>query len=162
MKLRTTSFVLLSVLSLLWFTSCTECDPQTLEEDGSSFGIFILDETTGENIFFDRYDAFSFQILDEFGDTTDLDNRRYSAATGNFGFTIDPTEGRSLNYDQRNQSTFHLHFDSTEVDTLLLFYVPQKHRCNGYLDNFEAYYNEELIAAGSGRFTYSAELIKQF
>ena len=147
--------LLLVVFTLSFFASC-QCEPNYLV-DGSTFSFRLIDETTGENVFPDGFDPFDLEIIDDEGDTANIDTRRNDI---NPDFILDPTGDQRFRYDERFRRRFYLHLDSVDVDTLVLFFVPRRDDCTEYMDDFEAYYNDELVASGSGKEYYGADIIK--
>lgn len=148
-------YILFSFLSG-FLTSCICSDPSYLV-DGSTFAFRIVDETTGEVVFPNRFNPWAFEIISDEGDTVDIDSRRNNT---NPDFIINPTGGQRFRYDERERRRYFLHFDSTDIDTLALFYVPREDDCDEYLDDFEAYYNDELVFTGSGKRNYGANIPK--
>ena len=154
---RLTDLLLITMISS-FMTNCGCSDPSYLI-DGSTFAFRLIDESTGEVVFPDRFNPFTFQIIDDAGDTVDIDTRRDGGAS-NYGFIVDPTGDQSFRYDERFRRRFYLYFDSTDIDTLVLFFVPRRDDCTEYMDDFEAYYNDELVASGSGKGYYAADIVK--
>ena len=150
-----TDFLLL-ILLLYFFTSCGECEEPYYLVDGSEFAFRLIDEPTGENLFTSRFDPFNFEITDDDGDTVDIDNRRND---NDPTFIVDPTGEQSFRYDQRLRRTYYLQFDSLDTDTLSLIFTPRQDDCDEHMDDFEAYYNDELVATGSGKCCYQARAI---
>ena len=154
----------LSILLLGTLIIATACEdgcggrqPSPLHT-GSTFAFAIYDEE-GENIFPERYDPFAFEIIDDNGDTLDIDSFRHGQ-DGFYSFVVAPAYGESFMFGQQKRRTFYLQFDSIDTDTLELFFVPRD-ACEDYMDDFEAYYNNELIFKGEGKDTYSAQIIKR-
>ena len=145
-------FLLATSLSIL-LASC-ECEPLYLV-DGSTFGFRLIDEPTGKNLFTNRFDPFELEIIDENGDTVDIDAERYGQGE-DYYFLLDPTGDQILGYDRQALQTYYLVFDSTDTDTLELFFVPRRDDCEEYMDNFQAYYNDSLVFAESGESYYQA------
>jgi len=147
------------LLCFLNFSACTDCDPASLIE-GSGFNFRILDTSTGEDVFPDRYSVVEFQVLTTFKDTLDIDPWRYPQ-NGIYQFFIDPTAGgQGYQYNEETRRRFFLQFDSLDTDTLLLSYIPRNHDCTDYMDDFKAYYNGELVFEGSGENSYSTIFYK--
>ena len=151
---------LLSILFLVFFAGCTECEEPYYLVDGSTFAFGIIDEPTNENLFPNHADPFIFQIIDDNGDTVDIDNRRDGGAS-NYGFILDPTGEQSFRYGQRLRRTYYLQFDSLDTDTLSLIFIPRQDDCDEHIDNFEVYYNDELVFTGSGKCCYETDFIKK-
>ena len=106
-----------------FLASCGCPEPDYLV-DGSIFAFRLLDEATGENVFTDRFSPWEFEVIDDEGDTVDIDSKRFGQ-DGDFSFFIDPTGGQSFRYDKQDRRRYFLHFDSTDVDTFTLFYIPR-------------------------------------
>jgi len=160
MKQLTDSLLITLILSV--FVSCGCPEPDFLV-DGSTFAFRLVDESTGDDIFLDRFNPFAFEIIDDESDTVDIDDQRYGQ-NGRNAFFLDPTGGQSFRYDVQDRRRYFLYFDSTDVDTLTLFFVPRADDSDcgqEYMDDFEAYYNDELVLTGSGESWYDAEAISK-
>ena len=140
------------LLTALGFLSSCDCEPFYLV-DGSTFAFRLIDEPTGENLFTSRFDPFELDIIDDNGDTVDIDSYRLPL-NGDYGFIVDPTGGKSFRYDQQMRRTYYLQLDSLDTDTLELFFVPRSDDCEEHMDDFEAYYNDKLFFEGSGKTSY--------
>ncbi len=159
---RLTNLLLLILLTVaLGFLASCSCQEPNYLVDGSTFAFRLVDETTGETIFPDRFNPWAFEIIDDEGDTVDIDSRRNGGAS-DYGFIVDPTGNQSFRYDVQDRRRYFLHFDSTDVDTLTLFYVPRADDDCGqeYMDDFEAYYNDELVFTASGKRSYGTDILK--
>lgn len=144
---------------LLGFLASCDCHPVNLV-DGSTFSFRPLDKNTGENLFPNHFDPFVFQIIDDKGDTVDIDAER-RGLDGDYYFFLNPTGGQNIVYNQRMSRTYFLQLDSTDTDTLELFFVPRKDDCDEYMDGFEAYYNDELVFTGAGESSYETNIYKE-
>ena len=150
--------VLILLITALGLAASCDCEPFYLV-DGSRFAFRLIDESTSESLFPNYADPFIFQIIDDNGDTVDIDSRRDGGAS-QYAFGVDPTGGESFRYDQQLRRTYYLVFDSLDTDTLELFFVPRQDDCEEHMDDFEAYYNDELVFAGKGENGYSTQIIK--
>ena len=146
------------LLFLLGFLASCGCGEPFYLVDGSTFAFRLIDEPTGENLFTNRFDSFEFEIIDDNGDTVNIDSRRYGQ-DGDYGFIVDPTGGRRFAYDRQARRTYYLVFDSLDTDTLDLLFVPRQDDCGEHMDNFEAYYNDSLVLTGSDDVNYQARAI---
>ena len=155
---RHTKSVLL--LFLLGFLASCGCGEPSYLVDGSTFAFRLIDASTGDDVFTNRFNPFELEIINDADDTVDIDNQRYGQ-DGRTSFFLDPTGGRRFAYDRRARRTYYLVFDSLDTDTLDLFFVPRQDDCGEHMDNFEAYYNDSLVATGSGEIYYDAEAISK-
>ncbi len=147
--------LILIILATSFIVSCGCGDPASLINGASTFAFRIVDESTGEVIFPNRFDPWAFEIINDEGNTVDIDAES-DGRPSNYGFTVSPTLDQSFRFNERTLRRYFLHFDSTDIDTLSLFYIPRADDCTEYLDDFEAYYNYRLVATGSGESYYQA------
>ena len=145
------------LITALGLAASCDCEPFYLV-DGSTFAFRLIDESTGEDVFLNRFNPFEFEIIDDDGDTLDIDEQRYGQGERN-SFFLDPTGGESFRYDQQMRRTYYLIFDSLDTDTLELYFVPRSDDCEEHMDDFEAYYNDKLVTEGSGKVSYDAQAI---
>ena len=155
--------LVLLCLTLLFASACEDgCggrQPDSLYT-GSLFAFAIYDEATGENVFPNRFDPLEFEIVDNRGDTVEYIDTRRDGVNGLYSFFVRPAYQESFTFDQRFRRIYYLHFDDIDTDTLEIFFVPRD-GCQEYMDDFEAYYNEELVFEGSGKSSYETNITKK-
>ncbi len=135
-------------INLIWLASCTECDPGYLV-DGSGLSLEVVDATTDED-YFSQNPVQSFQVWNEFREEIEVPERYffYHSVVEKYVIRLDPTRNQRIDYNIENKRRFFLVFDSLDVDTLNLSFIPREDRCNEYMDEFKVYYNGELMFEG--------------